>query len=257
MQTTRSMLGYPPPMRTSDGSKIRVVRCSGGHWAAPHAVDASTVPLTLQSGDWPHRHEVCRERSAALEHAADVTPATASRQAASGSHGEAILPCSAAVGQQPAGLRQTGNLGPRHQSEPVRACKRSHVTDDGGVLVTASAGYSEATTCHRAGQLMPAALPARCDASDTGDTAQPAQQKYPQGREQSGASIVHGRQTAAAATARIAASGSARSVRRVWPGFEGAAQEQREAAEQNPAWALVQVTAHCTDVEVTDRFRAW
>ena len=226
VRTTRHMLGYPPPMRSADGSTVRVLRWSRGRWGAVHAVEVSTVPITLRCGEWP---------------TGTITLAPTSQLAATGSHCDAALLCSATVGQQAANEGRTENLLPHRQYMHVRPCDRSHVAGDDDIVVTAYPGGVRGT-----GQ-----------PTKVGAAALLAQQKGQRPRGNDQPTVAHHRQTIVVATARLATLDGGRSVRRVLPGFEGATQEQREAARQNPAWALAQVIAHCTDAKITDSFRAW
>ena len=263
-RTTRGMLGHPPPRQQS--KKIRVVRWSGAGVSTVHTVDAATVPLWLREGQWPGDSRAWRETSSApcaaqagveqpaAEQAAQLAAAAAAGNSAASPHPAAAPPSqsaraaflSAEAPQSVRGKKRSREAGQEgdEQSEGLHAFDKGWPGDPASALLAAVEGAS--ASYNAVPQSAQDAEPASTDGSTHAQRARH--------RKRSHETATDGDRAAKPIAVRKSASGG---LRRALPGFESASQKQRDAGTQNPAWALLQVVRHCTDVEVTDAFHAW
>jgi len=244
-RTTRGMLGYPPPRQQR--GKIKVLHWARGWRGTIEMVNTATVPPALRKGEWRNDSAAWREPSlegnAAGEGFAGPLQA-ASAQAQSEQLAEALT--EHVQSQKPnrtAGA--TDGLGQPTEDDPATAhgwaapCADALLAAAEGASASCGAGPSSGRRAR--------------SVSTDGVTVEERARDRKRSRDRTVVSDSVRRPVAATKPA----TGGSRTVRRTLPGFDTATQKQRDTSSQNPAWALMQVVAHCTDVEVTDEFHAW
>ena len=243
-RTTRGMLGYPPPRQRSQ--KIKVVQWASGWRGTVEMVGAATVPAWLRKGEWPNDSAAWRKPPVEQSAAGDgvAAPLHAAMAQVKTEH-----PAEALTGHVQSQKRGLDAAGMDRLSRPEGhdelahgwAAPRAHALL--AAVEGASASYEAAPESDQ-----------RAQSVGTDDVLA---EERARGRKRSRDRNVASDSVERPAVAPKSASRGVRTVRRTLPGFDTATQKQRDTGSQNPAWALMQVVGHCTDVEVTDDFHAW
>ena len=243
--TTRGMLGYPPPRQQL--GKIKVLHWARGWRGAVEMVNTAMVPAALRKGEWPKDSADWREPS--LERNTDGEGVAGPLHAAS-------TPVQSERAAEALTERvQSQNLSQKAGAMhgPGRPMKDDSATVYGGPESRAHELLAAVQGASASCEAGPRSGRRARSASTDGVTVEERARDRKRSRDRTLVSDSVRRPVAA----QKPATGGSRTARRMLPGFDTATQKQRDIGSQNPAWALMQVVGHCTDVEVTDEFHAW